>query len=483
MRRGGQLPTFEVVGNYAYTDAQAAIEMFEAYGRRYYDSQKYEMELLYARKEDGTYATNSIGITKPRQNGKSFCSRDYALDMACMGDGSSDKGKRVLFSAHHGRTVRAMFKEMCDFIESHEDFRNELDYIYKAGGYEGIYFGNGGCIEFQTRTNSGGRGGTYDIVIVDEAQEMTTAQQEALIPVVSAAQEIGEGTGTQVIYLGTVPSPECPGTVFKDMHDRAHSGDTNMWWLEWGAQGQTLDDVDIDDVDLWYACNSAMGRRMSLAAVQNERDTMSPDGFARERLGWWPAQSTSAVIKENEWKACATAERPSEGVYSYAVKFSYFGDTCCVSTCLKASDEKMYIGVAQRFDMGDGMTQIVDFVCGLKDKAARITVDGGSNVQPFIDELIRRGFPRKLVWKARPIDVSSACSALLSAIREANVHHFNQETLNDSALKSKRRKIGSDGWGFGDNDCDAIIIESCAIAYWGAFKAKKATTRKQRMAF
>ena len=137
MRSGGQIPTFESVGSYVYSDGASAIEMFEGYGRRYYESQKYEMTLLYARNDDGSYAANSIGITKPRQNGKSFCSRDYALDSACM------EGKRVLFSAHHGRTVRAMFKEMCDFVSNHEDFSDEIENIYKAGGYEGIYFRNG----------------------------------------------------------------------------------------------------------------------------------------------------------------------------------------------------------------------------------------------------------------------------------------------------------------------------------------------------
>ena len=130
-RLGGQRPTFERVGEWASSRGSEAVAVFSEYGRRYYDSQKYEMDVFFARDEDGGFAAKSIGITKPRQNGKSFALRDYCLWMAIV------EHMSVLYTAHHGRTVRKMFKEMCDFIESHDDFADELESIYKAGGYEG----------------------------------------------------------------------------------------------------------------------------------------------------------------------------------------------------------------------------------------------------------------------------------------------------------------------------------------------------------
>ena len=78
-RFGGQRPTFERIGTWATTRGEEAIEMFEAYGRKYYESQKYEMRIFFARDESGNFAAKSIGITKPRQNGKSFAVRDYSV--------------------------------------------------------------------------------------------------------------------------------------------------------------------------------------------------------------------------------------------------------------------------------------------------------------------------------------------------------------------------------------------------------------------
>lgn len=480
MRSGGQRPTFEVVGPYSYSNAADAIEMFEAYGRRYYESQKYEMVLLYARKADGTYAANSIGIAKPRQNGKSFCSRDYALDMACT------EGKRVLFSAHHGRTVRAMFKEMCDFIESHADFKAELDYIYKAGGYEGIYFKNGGCIEFQTRTNSGGRGGTYDVVIIDEAQELTTAQQEALIPVVSAAQEIGEGTGTQVIYLGTPPGKECAGTVFKEMHDRAHDGGTDMWWLEWGAQCESIDDLDIDDIDLWYATNPAMGRRMSEDAVRNERDTMSREGFARERLGWWESGRAIAVIPHGRWKACATEEPPGDGIKCFAVKFSPSGDTVSVVVAVKPRDGgKTHFELVEHAGTDAGASWLADALARKKGDTALYVVDGIGSAENLRDSMVRRGVSKSLVKIPKPSEVSSANSALLDSVRSESVTYWQDDEMDAAATGCSKRKIGTNGgWGFRSEDgADASILEAAALALWGVSTTRRDPKRKARMAW
>lgn len=474
-RTGGQSPTFKRIGKWATTRGPEAVEMFEAYGRRYYDSQKYEMDLFFARDDDGAFAAKSIGITKPRQNGKSFAVRDYATWMAAV------EGKGVLYSAHHGRTVRKMFKEICDFVNSHDDFRDEVDYIYKAGGYEGIYFVGGACIEFQTRTNSGGRGGTYQVVIFDEAQELTSAQQDAILPTVSAAGEIAEGeSDPQKIYIGTVPGPGCQGTVFREMHDRAHDGTSTTWWLEWGATGETLSDVDIDDVDLWYACNPAMGRRMSEETVRDEHDTMSRDGFARERLGWWCSSSelVDTVISAADWAACKVDNPTQDGDVVYAVKFSGDGNVGTLAACYK--QEVPFVYVIDSRSMNGGLGWFVDYLAQRHGKAAQIVIDGQSNAQALNDKLLERGVPANVIVRPSTADAIASYSALVNAVKERQVCHYGQPALDDSATKCAKRRIGTHGgFGFASTDeADATLIESCALAYRCAMTTKRKPGRK-----
>ena len=477
MRRlGGQEPTFSHVGEYHHSSGQDVVEMYEGYGRRYYDSQKLEMELFFARDEDGGFAAKTICITKPRQNGKSYAVRDYSLDVAVV------EGMSVLYSAHHGRTVRKMFKEMCDFIMSHEDFREDLDYIYKAAGYEGIYFLDGTCIEFQTRTNSGGRGGTYNVVVFDEAQALTSAQQDAILPTVSAAGEIDEGeSDPQKIYIGTVPGPECQGTVFRTLHDRAHSDDTGVWWLEWGAEGASLADVDVDDVDLWYACNPAMGRRMSEATVRDEHDTMTRDGFARERLGWWSPTAGRAdhPIPEAKWDALAVDEPPAEGRSAYGVKFSYDGSEVVVAACRLAEDGGVYVEVQAREPVDEGLSWLAGWIAERKTRGLCCVIDGKAGADMLVDKLAK--MPANYIVKPTAAQVVSACSSLVDAVAEGRLGWWVPQTdLRDSAVTSTRRMIGSNGgWGFGGGN--PVPVEACALALWGVLNSKRNPERKQRI--
>ena len=64
---------------------------------------------------------------------------------------------------------------------------------------------NGGHIEFRTRGNGSdmGRGGTFDLVVIDEAQSYTEAQAASLSPLNSAAPS----GSPQTILMGTPPDP------------------------------------------------------------------------------------------------------------------------------------------------------------------------------------------------------------------------------------------------------------------------------------
>lgn len=474
-RLGGQIPTFQKVGGWASTRGPEAVAMFTEYGRRYYGSQELEMDVFFARDADGEFAAKSIGITKPRQNGKSFALRDYAMWMAAV------EGKSVLYTAHHGRTVRKMFKEMCDFIGAHEDFRDELDYIYKAGGYEGIYFKGDACIEFQTRTESGGRGGTYQIVVFDEAQQLTDVQQDAILPTVSAGGEIDEGeSDPQKIYVGTVPGPDCQGTVFRSLHDRAHSGEGSVWWLEWGAAGDTIDDVDVGDVDLWYACNPAMGRRMSESTVRDEHDTMSRDGFARERLGWWSptAGLPDFAIPASKFESLAVDSAPTAGRCAYGVRFSADGSEVSLAAA-RLHDGKCYVEQIRRETMAAGLGWLAEWIASRKSVGCCCVIDGRSGAQALVDKL--GIMPVNFIVTPTSAQVVAACTTLVDSVNEGTLEWFRpQADLLDSAVTSTRRRIGSaGGWGFGGEN--PVPIEAASLALWGVLNSKRNPERKQRI--
>ena len=407
MRLGNQKPTFSVVGDYAYSLGDEVVEMFEEEGgATFYPSQKDEMRLFLARDKDDSPAALTIGISKPRQNGKSYTARYYAV---YMGD---FEHRQVLYSAHHSTTTNKMFKALCNLFESPEkypDFANDVKSISHVRGSEGIYFKDwkdengiihdGGCIEFVTRTNSGARGGTYSVIIIDEAQEMTAEEQEAMLPVISASSDLSDASKMpQQIFIGTPPNATCHGTVFAKMHNEAHSGESNgTWWLEWSEEVDDISSLNLtpkDALKLAYKTNPAMGYRIAEKTILNEFETMTLSGFLRERIGWWTPTRTETInyaIPQKIWDSCVSDEEKPEGKTAYGVRFSTDGATVALCGAVIPKKGAARISLIELRSTSRGTQWLANWLNERYDRAGCVVIDGRNGVDVLIEKINGNG--------------------------------------------------------------------------------------------
>lgn len=477
-RFGSQKPTFSTVGEYHHSFGPQAVRMFNKWGVRFYPCQEDELSVFLARDRRNRYACRTICISKPRQNGKSFGVRFYAIECAAA------EGKHVLFTAHRGKTVRKMFKFIRAFVLHTPDLAEKLlpgnDGIYKAAGSEGIYFANGGMIEFATRTDGGARGETYDVIIFDEAQELTDDQYDAVVPT-TIASDSGD---PQKIYLGTPPGPKCQGTVFRGLHDKAHSANADgIWWIEWSV----TEIPDMSDpmavLELAYLTNPAMGYRIKEdVMLEVIKTATSADGFAREFLGWWVlvAVKVNAAIKPSEWNACRNDHPKREGVLVLAVRFSADGKTGALAACYRPKDGIPFVYVIDHRSTQHGISWFSDKLTEIWHDAAAIVIDGQSYSKTLYNMLIQNKVRKRILVMPSAADATTAYSGLLNAVREKRISHYGQPALDQSATGSERRLIGKNGgWGFQSTEqADATLIESCSWALWGAMTTKRKPGRK-----
>ena len=495
MRTGRQEPTFERIGEYSYSWGRDVAEMFtEDGGATFYPAQNYELELMLARNEDGSPAAITLGISKPRQNGKSYAARFYATYMSVF------EHRDVLYSAHHSSTTKKMFMALCDLFESPErfpEFASDVKSISHARGYEGIYFkdwkdadGNvhkGGCIEFATRTNSGSRGGTYSVIVIDEAQELTSDQQEGMLPTVSASSDAKDASlMPQQIFIGTPPGPTCNGDVFKEMHEKAHLDEGGAaWWLEWSVESEEFQKPRFeaeDAIDLAYKTNPAMGYRIAEKTVLNEFETMRLDGFARERLGWWAPtveRKLNHALDKNAWQACASSEKKPEGKTAYGIKFAADGSVVALCGAVIGDNDVTRISLIDIRPTAFGVQWLADWLNQRYTKASCVVVDGKNGVDVLIEKIAPTWRAKGSVIRATSKDVIAAAGWLSDAVNAKTLTWYKeQEVLNDSATTSTKRAI-SGGWGFGGEN--SVPIEACALALYGVRTCKRDPNKKMRI--
>ena len=287
-----------------------------------------------------------------------------------------------------------------------------------------------------------------------------------------------------MIFLGTPPNSKCIGDVFREYHDSAHAGNASIWWVEWAVDGVPNMANRAAVLDLVARTNPALGYRIKESTMMDMMDTMRPDGFARECLGWWAKTATVAhPIAGNAWAACKTDAPPRSGLTCFAVKFDPEGARGTIAACIKPETGAPYVEIVRDSGLGAGINAFVDFCEQVAPNAAQIVIDGRSNAQTLTERLLARGVSPKCIIRPTAYQVASACAGIVNAVKEKAVTHNGAPALALSATATKRRRIGTDGgFGFASTEkADATLIEAAALALWACTTTKRDPKRKLRI--
>lgn len=469
-----QTPTFEAnIPASLDGDGSMATKLATAYFGEPLEWQPHVLDVVLARDKRDKYAVRTLGLSIPRQNGKSWVVRARCFYGAL-------NGEKILYTCQHGDTSDEMFQALSVPFEDdgNPELHELLQAVRKTNGQQAIKLRNGGLIRFTTRTDSLARGKTYDVLIYDEAQELTTRQQAASLPSISA----GAKHNPQTIYLGTPSAPESIGTVFRDLHHDIHEGNSDMVWIEWGT-----DEIgDVADTSRWYRYNPSLGALIDLVAVKGECEQMRPDVFARERLGWWSSNQSlePMALDANKWEQCLTDKPMDDGKLAFGVKYTPDGSTVAVSWAMAKRNGGAYVELYDIMRSSGGTSAIANMILRNKETIAAVFIDGKSGVAALVQRLIDGRFPKTAIIEGTPTLVQRAATMLYDEVNAGSVRHVDSPALDDSATKSIRRSIGHDGWGFGDGiNSISAPIESAAQALYAARTTKRDPQRQQEASF
>lgn len=497
-RVGAQTPRLRLVPKTAaYSDGDDAILLCENYGE-YLDPWQKDVVRDWLSRDAGDHLTATrCGLNLPRQNGKTECLVVRVLW------GLVVLGERIVWTAHESKTATKAFRRIQSYFDDQKKYpdlyelvktnRGRRVGVKTALGREAIELENGGSVEFVARTRGSGRGfDGISLVIIDEAQEYTDEQSDALEPTI-AASTTGE---RQIIYCGTPPSEGSPGTIFPRIHNEAFGDDPGADLCFTDFSIPTLETLtrcgnDWDKVkELVYQTNPAVGIRISIDFIQTQWRNKTPEGFAREYLGWFVdgGRAVVPVIPQEDWyRTAGDAPRKTKTEkVTYGIKFDRDGEWVAIAACVRRrpykgnANPKPYVELAVYKNTTGGVSWIADIIARNYKSLAKVLISGQAQADTLEEKLKARHVPAQVYERETTRDAIAAAQAFVNDIKEGALVHGTQSVLDDSAATSERRSIGTHG-GYGFKGECTEPIEACALALYANKTAKRNPNRKMRI--
>jgi hypothetical protein len=214
-------------------------------------------------------------------------------------------------SAHEFKTCYEHFRRVKDLVEGCDLLADQVQIVRQGAGDQAIELKNGCRLRFIARSRSSGKGFSADTVYLDEAFELDDATIGALLPTMAARPN------SQLWYTSSAPHED--SSVLHRVRKRAQAGDDpRLFYVEWGNDP----DVDPTDREAWARANPAMGIRITADDIEAERRSMSPEQFARERLGVPDREPGLEGGNMPNWTNCGDADSVIESNHQWAVATS-----------------------------------------------------------------------------------------------------------------------------------------------------------------
>lgn len=468
-RIGSQEPTVWSTLPYTKTMGQEAIDTYNLTGNKALEWQEMQINKILAVDDKGSYVHRKYGFSVSRRNGKTeiFIMRElYALR----------HGEKVLHTAHLTATSSDSAYRLAEALKMagyEEIVKKTRGVVYdhhftfrKQFGMECIILlcEGGGVINFRTRTSKGGLGTKCDVLIIDEAQEYLTEQENTLKFLVS------DSKNRQILMCGTPPTAISNGTVFKDFRKDVLSGRAKYsGWAEWSVPTKS----DVHNVDLWYATNPSLGQVFDEDAIELEIGSDDLD-FNIQRLGLWIEYNLASAITQEEWLLTEEQKVPDlKGKTFIGVKYGANGVNVALSVACKTKEDKVFISAYDVRNIREGNDWIVKYISSI-GSLDKIVVDGKGHDQILIQDLKNAGLKKPVVPSGN--DFILANTQFEQAVFNDGLVHMPQPSLDIAVTNCEKKKYGSRGafiYVPNIETIDITIMEASILAFWLCLNTKE----------
>ena len=481
MRIDNQNPSFTNVKltRFTKTLGTRAVKLYASTGQDLLVWQQRQIRAIMSinKKGEWNYSKYCIGLSRRNGKGEVLAAREM--------DGLINLNEKICHTAHRTTTSHDAFNRLYALLkkagyQEHSKKKKVMPeksfYASKQYGLEHIEISGGGIIDFRTRTNNGGLGEGFDLLVVDEAQEYTSKQESALLYTVSASKN------PQTIFVGTPPTITSEGDVFPRIRNKVlekKAPDTG--WAEWSTP-EMIEGDDLNDPILWKRYNPSFGKIIKERNIRNELTGDDLD-FNIQRLGFWCSFNQKSEISAADWDALKVDAFPKLKDKRYiGIKYGKDGVNVSMSIASKTEDGKIFVESIDCVSVRAGNGWIFEYL--YNPKVEKIVIDGASGQQILADQMKEHGI-RKAPILPKVGEIISANAMFEQAIYSDKIVHMGQESLRNVVTNCGKRLIGSQG-GFGYKSLvetqDISLMDSMILAFWICSTTKE-TKPKQTISY
>lgn len=439
--------------------------------------QAFTVERILAEREDKRPAAFEACVIVARQNGKGSILEALSLAWLFLTD-----TPLILHSAHEFKTAAEAFRRLRTLITGTPILARRVARITTAAGNEAIELTSGQRLRYVARSKGSGRGFTGGKLILDEAYAIEAEEMSALLPTLATQRD------AQVVYTSSAGMAH--STHLRRLRDRGRQGgDPSLCYLEWGGEGECPDHCRhertdercaLNDRALWVAANPGLGIRIPESFVSDERAALTPESFARERLGWWDDVHADGLvpISLDEWAACLDGSSSVVGGVVLAVDVTPDNRKASIAVAGNRADGTAHV---ELIDHRSGVDWVVERLVELRTRhtVRRVTVGDSSHDGIVLDpagpvggllQPLRAAGIDPAPMSTR--DMGQACGAFQAAVRGRAVHHIGQDQVSGALAGAIPRPIGDGMWAWGRVRSDRAAVDisplvAVTAALWG----------------
>lgn len=420
-------------------------------------------KLILAKRADGSYASDTIQISIPRQVGKTYLIACIIFALCLL-----EPGLTVIWTAHRKTTARETFDQF-DGMAKRPKVAAHIRQVLRGKGDESILFNNGSRILFGARESGFGRGfAGVDVLVCDEGQIMPESVMEDLAATQNTAPN------PLFFLMGTPPRPKDPAETWLLFRAEALDGESDATlYIETSAKRG----CDPLDRKAWREANPSFPHRTTERAMLRLRKKLkNPDSWNREALGIYDELVKQFSPINGPMWADGVDVGPSAPTKPDALAVDMSHDReISVGACWLEADsahvEEVWAGVDD--------AACVEWVVSRAGRRMPVVIDSMSPAASMVPTLKARGVK---VHIGTASDMAKACGLVTSDLEAGRLTHADQESVNDAREGARKRAIGTaGGWGYDRRDPSVKIHPLVAVTLArlaASTKKPKATPRK-----